>query len=90
MAIAAVKIKLMPSSPEADRKKIAEQAEKTIQEAGGLNPKTEEEPIAFGLVATIILFAWPEENSTDELEEKLKQIPEVNSAEVIDIRRAVG
>ena len=90
MGIAAVKIKLMPSSPESDLEKIKEDAKKIIEEKGGKYCKFEEEPIAFGLKAIIAFFAWPEEQELEELEEKLKKGDNVNSIQVIDMRRAIG
>lgn len=90
MGIVAVKIKLMPTSPEADLKKIEEVARTSIEEAGGKNPSFEKQPIAFGLNALEALFAWPEEKELEELEENLKKIENVNSVQVVDIRRAIG
>ena len=90
MGTALIKIKIMPDSPDADLSQIEQQAENTIQQEGGKGSKTEREPIAFGLNAMIILFAWDEETSTDPLIEKLRKIAHVNSAEIIDFRRALG
>ena len=90
MGIVVVKIKLMPSSPETDLEKIKENAKKIIEEKSGKNCKFEEEPIAFGLNAIIAFFAWPEEKELEELEEKLKKVGNVNSIQVIDMRRAIG
>jgi len=90
MGITAVKIKLMPTSPETDLENMEKEAKTTIEGLGGKNPNFEKQPIAFGLNALIVLFAWPEEKELEELEEKLKKIDNVNSAQVIDIRRAIG
>lgn len=90
MAMAAVKIKLMPSSPEANLDEIQEKARKIIESNEGKNPKFEKQAIAFGLHSLTILFAWPEEKELDNLEAELKKIENVNSAGVEDIRRAVG
>ena len=90
MGITAVKIKLMPSSPEINLEEIEEKVKNIIEEAGGKNPTFEKQPIAFGLNALIILFAWPEEKELEYLENKLKNIENVNSTDVIDIRRAIG
>lgn len=89
MGIAAVKIKIMPSSPNANLEKIKEEAKKLIENKGK-NCQFEEEPIAFGLIAIIAFFAWPEEEELEQLEEKLKNIEEVSSIQVIDMRRAFG
>lgn len=90
MAIAAVKIKIMPVSPEVDLETIKETAKSMIEDAGGKNPTFEEESIAFGLKAIIALFAWPEEKELEELEGMLNGVEDVNSIQVIDIRRAFG
>ncbi len=90
MGIVAVKIKLMPVSPETDMKKIEGKSREILEKDNVKNPQFETQPIAFGLNALIILFAWPEEKELEELEERLRKIEEVNSVEVIDIRRAIG
>lgn len=90
MSVAAVKIKIMPDSPEADLEGIKDTAKSMVEEAGGKNCNFEEEPIAFGLKAIIALFAWPEEKELEELESELESIENVNSIQVIDIRRAFG
>ena len=90
MNIAAVKIKLMPVSPDANLEKIETDSKKLIEEEGGKNSSFERQPIAFGLNSMIVLFAWPEEKELEELEEKLKKIEDVKSVQVIDIRRAIG
>jgi translation elongation factor aEF-1 beta len=90
MGIAAVKIKVMPEAPNSDLKAIEKKAEEIILKLGGKQLKITEEPIAFGLNAIILLFAWQEEKSTDELQKQLQSVPDVNSAEIIDFRRAFG
>ena len=87
MGIAGVKIKIMPTSPEVDLEKIKEGAKILIEKKDGKNCSFEEEPIAFGLKAIIVLFAWPEEQELEELEEDLKKVENVNAVQVIDIRR---
>lgn len=90
MGIAAVKIKIMPSSPDINLEEIEKGARKILEEKEVKNPQFEKQPIAFGLNALIILFAWPEEKELEGLENDLKKIGDVKSAEVIDIRRAIG
>ncbi len=90
MGIVAVKIKIMPVSPETNLKKIEEQAVKDVINLGGKNPSVTEEPIAFGLKAIILFFAWPEEKEIESLEKKLEKIKDVNSIQVVDMRRAFG
>ena len=88
MGIVAVKIKLMPIGVETNLKKIEEQAKKDVEAMGGKNPSVTEEPIAFGLKAIILFFAWPEEKELEKLEQKLTMIKDVNSVQVVDMRRA--
>ena len=90
MGIVAVKIKLMPVSPDKNLEKIEKESREVIEMSDGKNPNFEKQPIAFGLNALIVLFAWPEEKELEELEEKLKKIENVKSVQVIDIRRAIG
>ena len=92
MANAIVTIKIMPISPEADLAKIEESAKEKIKTfAGEGETKTEEEPIAFGLKALKIIFVMDEnKGSPDPLAEDINSLEEVNSAEVVDVRRAIG
>ena len=87
MGITGVKIKIMPSSPEADLEKIKQTTKELIEKQGGKNREYEEEPIAFGLTAVIAFFEWPEEKELEQLEEKLQKIENVNSIQVIDMRK---
>lgn len=90
MGLTAVKIKLMPTSPEVDLGKVRETVKSLFEKNGVENSQFEEEPIAFGLKAIIITFGWPEEKPLEDFEKSLSEIENVNSAEVIDIRRAIG
>ena len=90
MGIVALKIKLIPSSPDLDLKEIEEEIRKKSLKAGAVNIELSEEPIAFGLKAIIATLAWPEEKDTEIIESVLKKIPNVSSLDVIDYRRAVG
>jgi len=90
MGIAAVKIKILPTSPEADLERIKETVKSIVEKVGGKNCKFEEEPIAFGLKALIAFFAWPEELELENLENSLGDVEEVSSIQVVDMRRAFG
>lgn len=91
MAIAALKIKILPDSPEADLKILEEKAKEIVEKFENAKlHKTEQEEIAFGLKALILTIAWPEHLEQYLLEEKLKTLEHVDSVEVIDFRRAVG
>ena len=88
--IVAVIVRIMPSSPEADLSEIKEKAKALMKEQGAQNISMKEEPIAFGISAIIIKMAWPEEKSTDIIENKLSEITNVTSASIEDYRRAFG
>jgi elongation factor 1-beta len=89
MAQAVVQIKIMPESPSVNLD-VIEKAAETLILTGTKQIRKEREPIAFGLVAIKILFTWDEALSTDELLDKIRSIPDVSSAEIIDFRRAIG
>jgi elongation factor 1-beta len=90
MGTALVTIKIMPESPNVNLEAIQEKAKQITQEKGGETPSTKTEPVAFGLNAIILNFALDESKSIDDIQDKLKEIPELSSAEVIDFRRAFG
>ena len=90
MGIALIKIKLMPASPETNLEEIKNKAYLVIEENKGKNTMFTEEPIAFGLKAVIASFNIEEEDPLEPIEESLRKIESVNSAEVIDMRRAFG
>jgi elongation factor 1-beta len=87
MGTAGIKIKIMPLSPEVNLEEIKEKAKTLIEEKGGKNCRFEEEPIAFGLKAIITFFEIPEEQEVEEIENEIKEIENVNSAQIIDMRR---
>lgn len=90
MGTALVKIKIMPESPETDLEAIKNKAYEIVEENKGTNAMFDEEPIAFGLKAVIVSFDIDESNALEPIEEAFKKIEKVNSAEVIDMRRAFG
>ena len=90
MSIAAVKIKIMPDSPETDLGKIEKEIKGILEREGVKNCQVEIQPIAFGLKALIFMFGWPEEKELEDLEEKFKTIEGVSSVQLIDMRRAIG
>ncbi|MFH0831926.1 MAG: elongation factor 1-beta [archaeon] len=90
MGIAALKIRMMPVSIDTDIEKIKKNAEKIIQSKDAKLHSAEIEEIAFGLKALILTVVWHEEKDQSELEDALKKVPEVQSVEVIDFRRAFG
>ena len=90
MGSMSVKIKLMPSSVKTNLKEIKEKSKAILEEKGGKNVCFEEEPIAFGLKAIIVFFIWPEEKELESIEKNLEEIENINSSQVLDIRRTIG
>lgn len=81
------KYKLMPTSPEADLEAIKEAARKIVDELGGENKEYSEEPVAFGLKSITVFFYYPDDKDVEGLEEKFQEIENVNSAQLIDMRK---
>jgi elongation factor 1-beta len=90
MGTALLKIKIMPTSPEVDLEKIKISAKEIVESNKGKNISFEEQPIAFGLKAVILGFGIDESDELEPIENSLKKIENVNSSEVIDMRRAFG
>lgn len=90
MGDAIFKFKIMPDSPDANLDEIETVARKVVEKQQGRGTKTEREPIAFGLVAVIVIFLRDETLDQDVLEKAMQAIPHVASAEIIDFRRAFG
>ena len=90
MGFTAVQLKIMPDSPSADLKAIEKKAEEIINSMHKTSVNVEEQPIAFGLNAIILSFAWNDEIETEKLEAELAKIEHVSSVEILDIRKAFG
>ncbi|MBW6442610.1 elongation factor 1-beta [Patescibacteria group bacterium] len=90
MGIVIVKIKIMPTSLEANIEEIQKNVEGLLEKEGTKNKLFEIQPIAFGLNALILTFEWPEEKVLEDFENSLREIENVGSIEIIDMRRALG
>jgi len=92
MANVIITLKIMPSSPDVNLNEIEKKALTLIKEfSENSETKTEVKPVAFGLNSLNIIFVMDEsKGSTEELENKIKEIEGVNSVEVVDVRRAIG
>lgn len=92
MARAVITFKLMPESPEADLEPIKEKAQAIAKKAGAIGEmQAKEEPIAFGLKAVLVLAMYEVEGSDfDKIAEKMKEIEQVQSAEVAKMDLALG
>ena len=76
MAVVIIKLRVMPESPAANLKALAEQVKEKLTEFGmKAFHSVKEEPVAFGLRALDFVFIIDEKNSnTDVLEAKVKEI----------------
>ncbi len=91
MADVFITLKVMPSAPDSNLDKITKAVETIITKFPGKVTEKSIEPIAFGLKAVIMTFATNEKNSNlDPLEEEIKNLDNVNSCEVTEVRRVVG
>lgn len=91
MARVIITLKVMPEDVEVDLENLKEKVIEKIKDFGGETPKVEIEEIAFGLKAIKILFLLDERKSNlDPLEESVRELEGVNSAVVVDVRRAMG
>jgi len=90
MGTVSVKMKVLPASLEVDLEELKQKAKEIVEGKGGTNCHFEEEEIAFGLKALITIFDWTEGLEVEPVEEALAQIENVNSAQLIDMRRAIG
>jgi elongation factor 1-beta len=91
MAVVIVTLKVMPTSPDENLEAIQVAATKEISKFGGNVGKVTFEPIAFGLKAVMLMFAMDESiGGTEDLEAKIVKIAGVESAQVTDVRRAIG
>ena len=90
MGTALLTIKIMPTSPEVNLEEIKNKAYLVVEEGKGRNTRFEEEPIAFGLKAVMVFFDIDESQELEPIEQGLRKIENVSSAEVTDMRRAFG
>ena len=88
MARVAVIMKVFPSSVEIQPAKLKELIEAKLPEGYEIKSYGEE-PIAFGLKALKLIVEMPEEKEggTEELEEIIKSLPEVDQVEVEAVHR---
>jgi len=92
MATAVATLAIMPESPDVDLEKLKVEIAKLVREfAGERDTKVEIEPVAFGLKRINFIFVMDEKlGSPDTVAEKIATLDGVQSAEVSDVRRAIG
>ena len=76
----------MPESPEVDLDALKQTITETIDE--NVLERIEDEPIGFGLVALNVTIVVDDgEGGTEPIEEALANIDDIQSVEVVDVRR---
>ncbi len=85
--IVGVKYKIMPSSIETNLEKIKQEVTQFLESKDAKRIEITEEAVAFGLKSLIVFFQFDEELGTDHLEEPIKSIENVQSLQMIDIRK---
>lgn len=81
----------MPDSPETNLEELTAQATKLFEEFGAEVRKVEQEPVAFGLKAVMVTILYNEDmGSTDDVEEKIAALDNVNSVDVTSVSRTMG
>ena len=91
MGITLIRIKIMPTSVDTNLEEIKDRTREIIKEHKGDRVIFEEEPVAFGLKAIIVNFEQEEsQGELDPIEEAINKLLNVNSVEIMDIRRAFG
>lgn len=85
-------ITIMPESPEVNIEELKEKVNEKIADfAGEGENKVEITPVAFGLKSLNITFVMDEsKGSTEPLEKSCSELENVASAEITDVRRAMG
>ncbi len=90
MAVVIITIKIMPETADVDLTELTAHAEKAISNLGGKVAKTEQHPIAFGLNSLNLIITAEESKGTEAFEQALAKLEGVQSAQVIEYRRALG
>lgn len=92
MGFAVVTLKIMPTSPDVNLEELEVKVKEEITKfTGEGETKTEIKPVAFGLNSLNIIFVMDEtKGSPDPVAEIVDKFEEVNSAEISDVRRALG
>jgi len=91
MAKVVVTLRIMPESPDVDLNNLEKKVLKKIKDViGNTETKVEREAIGFGLNALKIFFVMDEQRGTDKIEDAVRNIKDVQSVDIIDVRRAIG
>lgn len=88
--VAAIIVKIMPSSPSSNLKEIEKHAQHVMEKHGARNVTFEEREVAFGLKSIHMKLAIDESKGTDLVETELSKLANVSSVTIEDYRRAFG
>lgn len=88
--VAAIIVKIMPTSPSVNLRELENKARHTMEKQGAKNITFEEREVAFGLKSIHMKLAIDESKGTDLVENELSKIPDVSSVTIEDYRRAFG
>ncbi|MBD3361405.1 elongation factor 1-beta [Candidatus Woesearchaeota archaeon] len=91
MAKVIVTLEIMPENNEVNLDEIETKAKKAVKEKEGIINSVNREDVAFGLKKIIIKFAVDEnKGSPDPIAEGLEKEPDVASAQITMVSRALG
>jgi translation elongation factor aEF-1 beta len=79
-----------PEGVEVNLEELKESIKKTIESFEAELGEIKEEELAFGLKKLKVVIITNEEENLDNLTDKVKSIDGIKSAEVVDVRRAIG
>ena len=90
MANVIITFKIMPESLEVNLDNLEKEIKELINKFGDVG-RVEREKVAFGLEALNFMVVYDEaKGSTDFLEDNIRNVEGVMSAEVTDVRREIG
>jgi len=89
MGYAGVTIRTMPDSPTVNLEEIKNKIKEFVESEEGKIIEQKEEPIAFGLKAIVTKFKWDETKDSDKFNDKIAKSKNINSSQVVDVRRMV-
>lgn len=90
MARMLIILDIMPESVETNLEELTEKIKKEVENFEAEFGEVKEEELAFGLKRLKVVVITNEKENLDLLTEKVRKVDGVKSAEVVDIRRAIG
>ena len=81
---------VMPEGVEVNLDELKEKIKKAIESFEAEFGEVKEEEVAFGLKRLKVIIITSEDENLDLLTDKVREVDGVKSAEVVDVRRAIG